>query len=69
MRPGSDDHDAARRSDHPKTRLAFRDNDLDGLSLELANFLDFYAKRKELMRKRLLKVLGVTSASPPAAYV
>jgi Protein of unknown function DUF262 len=43
-----------------------RDNDLDSLSLDLANFLDFYAQRKEHMRKRLLKVLGVTSASPPA---
>jgi len=42
-----------------------RDNDLDGLSLDLANFLDYYAKRKERMRKRLLKLLGVTSASPP----
>ncbi|HXT89799.1 MAG TPA: DUF262 domain-containing protein [Trebonia sp.] len=40
------------------------DNDLDDLSLDLANFLDFYDKRKERMRKRLLKVLGVSSASP-----
>jgi hypothetical protein len=44
-----------------------RDNDLDGLSLDLAHFLDFYAMRKERMRKRLLTVLGVTSASPAPA--
>jgi hypothetical protein len=42
------------------------DNDLDGLPLDLADFLDFYAQRKERMRERLLKVLGVTDgASPP----
>ena len=31
------------------------DNDLDGLPLELAAFLDFYAQRKERMRLRLSK--------------
>jgi hypothetical protein len=36
------------------------DNDLDGLPLDLATFLDFYNKRKERMRQRLLKILGVT---------
>jgi Protein of unknown function DUF262 len=51
----------------PEQRTTYvRENDLDGLPLELASFLDFYAERKERMRKRLLKVLGVTSASPPA---
>ncbi len=38
-----------------------RDNDLDGLSLDLTDFLLSYAQRKERMRKRLLKVLGVSS--------
>ena len=33
-----------------------RDNDLDGLPLDLADFLDFYAKRKERMRQRLLSL-------------
>ncbi len=45
-----------------------RDNDLDGLPLDLAAFLGFYAQRKERMRQRLLKTLGVTEvASPPAS--
>jgi hypothetical protein len=45
-----------------------RDNDLDGLPLSLADFLDFYAQRRERMRQRLLKTLGVTeAASPPAS--
>ncbi len=39
------------------------DNDLDGLPLDLAAFLDFYGQRKERMRQRLLKVLGVTEAT------
>jgi len=42
------------------------DNDLDGLPLDLADFLAFYTQRKERMRERLLNVLGVTNgASPP----
>ena len=42
------------------------DNDLKGLSLNLVDFLGFYTLRKERMRERLLKVLGVTNdASPP----
>jgi len=41
------------------------DNDLDALPLNLAHFLDFYAKRKERMRERLLKLLGVTDGSGP----
>ncbi|HVA10382.1 MAG TPA: hypothetical protein VNG12_27020 [Acidimicrobiales bacterium] len=36
------------------------DNDLDSLPLDLAAFLDFYDQRKERMRQRLLKMLGVT---------
>jgi hypothetical protein len=42
-----------------------RDNDLDGLPLDLAHFLDFYTLRKERMRQRLLKILGVTQPSGP----
>jgi hypothetical protein len=41
------------------------DNDLDGLPLDLANFLDYYAQRKERMRARLLQVLGVTNGTSP----
>jgi hypothetical protein len=36
-----------------------QENDLDDLPLDLADFLGFYAQRKERMRERLLKVLGV----------
>ena len=43
-----------------------RDNDLSGLPLDLADFLTFYAQRRERMRQRLLKTLGVTEpAGPP----
>jgi len=42
------------------------DNDLDDLPLDLAAFLDFYTQRKERMRQRLLKVLGVTYGTSPA---
>jgi hypothetical protein len=44
-----------------------KDNDLDGLPLDLAAFLDFYNKRKERMRQRLLKILGISEIrSSPA---
>jgi hypothetical protein len=44
-----------------------KDNDLDGLPLDLAAFLNFYDKRKERMRQRLLKILGITEVpSTPA---
>jgi hypothetical protein len=44
------------------------DNDLDGLPLDLAAFLDFYDKRKERMQQRLLKILGVSEdVSSPAS--
>lgn len=46
-------------SGHRATYL--RENDLDGLSLDLEDFLEFYAQRKERMRERLLKVLGITN--------
>jgi hypothetical protein len=50
----------------PEQRATYlHDNDLDGLPLDLAAFLDFYAQRKERMRQRLLKVLGVTYGAGP----
>jgi hypothetical protein len=56
---------AAFPSDEHRTTY-LRDNDLDDLPLDLADFLDFFAQRRERMRERLLKVLGVTDgASPP----
>lgn len=39
------------------------DNDLGGLPLDLADFLTFYAQRRERMQQRLLKTLGVTEPS------
>ena len=41
-------------------------NDLDGLPLDLANYLDFYEQRKVRVRERLVKALG---ASPAAAEI
>jgi Protein of unknown function DUF262 len=44
------------------------DNDLDGLPLDLAAFLDFYSRRQERMRKRLHSILGVAEpANMPAS--
>lgn len=40
-----------------------RENDLDGLPLDLADFLNFYNQRKEGMRQRLLKMLGVNEVA------
>ncbi|MGH3299344.1 MAG: hypothetical protein ACRDP7_46900 [Trebonia sp.] len=49
----------------PEQRATYlRDNDLDGVSLDIGDFLDFYDQRKERMRQRLLKALGVTSIDP-----
>lgn len=42
-----------------------RDNDLDGLPFDLADFLKFYAQRRERMRQRLLNVLGVVESLEP----
>ncbi|MDK3258183.1 DUF262 domain-containing protein [Blastococcus capsensis] len=43
-----------------------RENDLDGLPLDLANYLDFYEQRKARVRERLVKALG---GSPAAAEI
>jgi hypothetical protein len=40
-----------------------RANDLDGLPLDLTDFLQFYVQRRERMQQRLLKTLGVTEPS------
>ncbi|MGO9198400.1 MAG: DUF262 domain-containing protein [Acidimicrobiales bacterium] len=42
-----------------------RDNDLEALPLDLSSFLDFFGQRRERMRTRLIKVLGV--ADPTAS--
>jgi len=36
-----------------------RDNDLESLPLDLTRFLDFFSQRRERMRTRLVKLLGV----------
>lgn len=46
-----------------KTYLA--DNDLDGLPLDLADYLKFFAQRKARVRDRLLAVLGTATAAAP----
>lgn len=52
--------------DDAKRAVYVTDNDLDGLDLGLAGFLEFYEARKARMRARLISVLGATSASPSA---
>lgn len=49
-----------------KRQNYLRENDLDGLPLDLANYLDFYEQRKVRVRERLVKALG---ASPAAAEI
>jgi hypothetical protein len=39
------------------------ENDLDALSLDLLDSLKFYENRKARIRDRLVKALGVTTAS------
>lgn len=46
-----------------KRKTYIRENDLDGLPLDLAGFLNFFNGRKTRMRDRLVKALGVTAAS------
>jgi hypothetical protein len=45
------------------------DNDLEAMPLDLASFLTFFGQRRERMRSRLIRVLGVAdlSDSPVAA--
>jgi hypothetical protein len=38
----------------------FDENDLDGLPLDLVDFLSFYELRKARVRSRLLKALGTS---------
>ena len=42
------------------------ENDLDGLSLDLADFLTFFEQRKSRVRDRLVKVLGTSTVTVPA---
>jgi len=44
-----------------KRKTYLEENDLDGLPLDLADYLAFYEKRKAQLRDRLVKALGVTS--------
>lgn len=46
-----------------KRKTYIQENDLDGLPLDLASFLDFFNGRKTRMRDRLVKALGVTAAA------
>jgi hypothetical protein len=45
-----------------KRKTYIQENDLDGLPLDLAGFLDFFDARKARMRDRLVKTLGVTAS-------
>lgn len=47
-----------------KRRKYLEENDLDGLSLDLADFMTFFEQRKARIRNRLIKALG---ASPTSA--
>ena len=42
------------------------ENDLDGLSLDLADFLTFFEQRKSRARDRLVKALGTSAVAVPA---
>lgn len=45
-----------------KRRAYLEDNDLDGLSLDLADFMTFFEQRKMRIRNRLIKALGASPA-------
>jgi len=45
-----------------KRKTYLDENDLDGLPLDIVDFLDFYEGRKARVRDRLVKVLGATAA-------
>jgi hypothetical protein len=46
-----------------KRKTYIQENDLDGLPLDLAMFLNFFNGRKTRMRDRLIRALGITAAS------
>lgn len=46
-----------------KRRTYLEENDLDGLSLDLADFMTFFEQRKARIRNRLIKALGASPAS------
>ena len=47
-----------------KRATYFDENDLDGLPLDLVDFLSFYEQRKARVRSRLLAALGAAHAEP-----
>lgn len=46
-----------------KRKNYLADNDLDDLPLDLASFLNFYEQRRQRMRTRLTKILGIAAPS------
>lgn len=50
-----------------KRQSYLKENDLDGLPLDLADYLSFYEQRKARIRERLIKALGATSTPPALA--
>jgi hypothetical protein len=62
---------ASRRQTFPseeKRKTYIEENDLDGLPLDLAEFLDFFNGRRTRIRERLVKVLGVAAAPETAEH-
>ncbi len=49
-----------------KRRTYLEENDLDGLPLDLADYLDFFEQRKAKVRNRLITALGASSISAAA---
>lgn len=54
-------------ADKDKRQTYIGENDLDALPESIPEFMTFYERRKDLLRTRLLKALGVTEAAPTAA--
>lgn len=54
---------APRTPDAAKRKTYLSENDLDGLPLDLADYLLFFEERKKRIRDRLVKALGATTAS------
>jgi len=53
--------------DQDKRQTYISENDLDALPESIPEFMDFYERRKDMLRGRLLKALGVTQAAPTGA--
>lgn len=50
-------------ADEDKRQTYIRENDLDDLPETISDFMTFYERRKDLLRSRLLKALGVVEAA------